>query len=253
MPRPRLRKTPHGVMPYKTHPNSAKHRTDMHSGIDDTMPVPLPTIRQFPGPAGPLEALFERPSVPARIVVVFGHPHPQYGGTMHTKVVYRAAKTFLALGCAVLRFHFRGVGTSAGSWDDGVGERDDFHAALDFAASTYPDATLWAAGFSFGAWLALTCGVRDTRVTRLLGIAPPIGRRPHGVVATSPKLTHFIHGAQDELIPLDTLRRFYETVSKPKTLTVIENANHLFDGRIAELGDAIQATFEPHLQVEVKA
>ena len=240
-------------MPYATHRDPVTDRTDMHRGVDAMMPVPFPTIRQFPGPAGPLEALFERPPVPARIVVVFGHPHPQYGGTMHTKVVHRAAKTFLGLGCAVLRFHFRGVGTSAGSWDDGVGERDDFHAALDFAASTYPDATLWAAGFSFGAWLALTCGVPDERVTRLLGIAPPIGRRSHSVVATSTKPTHFIHGAQDELIPLDALHRFYETVSTPKTLTVIENATHLFEGRIAELGDAIQETFEPHLQIEVKA
>ena len=93
----------------------------------------LATIRQFTGPAGTIEALFEHPLESPRAVMVFGHPHPLHGGTMHTKVVYRAAKTLLDLGCAVLRFNFRGVGASEGQWDNGRGEQDDFLAGLDVA------------------------------------------------------------------------------------------------------------------------
>ena len=162
---------------------------------------------------------------------------------MHTKVVYRAAKTFLALGCAVLRFNFRGVGASAGQWDEGRGERDDFQAGLDYGAAAYPDTELWAAGFSFGAWIALTCGARDPRVTQLLGIAPPAGRYDFSEVVVSTKPTHFIHGDRDELIPIARLRELYEQVSPPKTLTVIDGASHLFEGRVPEVGEAIRNTF----------
>ena len=106
--------------------------------------------------------------------VVFAHPHPLYGGTMHTKGVYRATKALAALGCAVLRFNFRGVGRSEGMFDNGVGELEDFRAALDAMAHLYPDSDAWAAGFSFGAWVALTAGALDDRVTRLIAIAPAL-------------------------------------------------------------------------------
>ena len=205
-----------------------------------------PMIRQFQGPAGLLEALFDTPEKNPRAVVVFGHPHPQYGGTMHTKVVYRAAKTFLELGCAVLRFNFRGVGASCGQWDEGRGERDDFQAGLDYGAASYPGVGLWAAGFSFGAWIALTCGVQDPRVTRLLGIAPPTGRYDFAGVAASTKPTHFIHGDRDELVPVTELREFYQRVSPPKTLSIIDGASHLFEGRVPALGEAIRNTFGVH-------
>ena len=207
-------------------------------------------IRQFQGPAGSLEALFEVPERDPRAVVVFAHPHPRHGGTMHTKVVYRAAKTFLELGCAVLRFNFRGVGASAGHWDEGRGERHDFEAALDYAASSYPGVDVWAAGFSFGAWVALICGVLDPRVTQLLGIAPPTGRYDFAEVAASEKPTHFIHGDRDELVPVTELLTFYERVSGPKTLTLIDGASHLFEGRVSEVGEAIRNTFRVHHQQE---
>ena len=203
-------------------------------------------IRQIEGPAGPLEAVFDTPEENPRAVVVFGHPHPQHGGTMHTKVVYRAAKTFLEIGCAVLRFNFRGVGASGGQWDEGRGERDDFQAGLDYGAASYHGVDLWAAGFSFGSWIALTCGVRDPRVTRLLGIAPPTGRYNFAEVAASTKPTHFIHGDRDELVPVTELRLFYERVSPPKTLTIIEGASHLFEGRVPAVSEAIRNSFGVH-------
>ncbi len=211
---------------------------------------PVATIRQFSGPAGILESLFEHPTGVPRAVMVFGHPHPQYGGTMHSKVVYRAAKTFLELGCAVLRFNFRGVGASEGQWDNGRGEQDDFRAAIDQAAATYPGVELWAGGFSFGAWMALSVGIADPRITTLLAIAPPVGRYDCTEAAASGKRIHFIHGAQDELIPVAELRAHYDNVSEPKTLTVIDGASHLFEGQVGEVGDAIRTIFSVHTEEE---
>ena len=111
-----------------------------------------------------------------RAAVVFAHPHPQMGGTMHTKVVYQAAKALARIGCAVLRFNFRGVGTSAGSFDEGHGEKDDVRAALDFMHDRYPEAPLWAAGMSFGSWVGLTVGAEDPRVSTLIGVSMPVSR-----------------------------------------------------------------------------
>src|ERR1041384_3735458 len=115
----------------------------------------MPPVHDLTGPAGRLEALLEEPSGPPKAVVVFAHPLPTHGGTMHTKAVYQGAKALARTGCAVLRFNFRGVGRSAGTWDEGRGERDDFKAAVDFMAAKYPGTELWAAGFSFGAYVAL--------------------------------------------------------------------------------------------------
>ena len=207
-------------------------------------PLVRSQIRQFPGPVGTLEALFEHPTDSPRAVMIFGHPHPLHGGTMHTKVVYRAAKTLLELGCGVLRFNFRGVGASEGRWDDGRGEQDDFVAGIELAATTYPGVELWAGGFSFGAWIALCRGIADSRITTLLAIAPPVGRYDFTAVATSQKPMHFIHGDVDELIPVAQMRAQYEEISEPKTLAVIDGANHLFDGKVAEVGDVIRARFE---------
>ena len=92
----------------------------------------------------------DKPAATPRAVVVFAHPLPTEGGTMHTKVVFQSAKALKRIGCAVLRFNFRGVGRSAGSWDEGPGEMDDFRAALDFMSGRYPGSKLWTAGMSFG-------------------------------------------------------------------------------------------------------
>src|SRR5215831_9517972 len=109
-------------------------------------------LREISGPVGRLEALLDGPETNVRAAVVFAHPHTEYGGTMHTKVVYQAAKALSRIGCAVLRFNFRGAGASAGTFDNGPGERLDFSAALNFMSDRYPGRPLWAAGMSFGAY-----------------------------------------------------------------------------------------------------
>ena len=128
---------------------------------------------------------------------------------MHTKVVYQAAKALSRIGCAVLRFNFRGAGASAGTFDNGPGEQDDFRAALDFMAAQYPGAPLWAAGMSFGSWVALTVGAEDPRVSTLIGIAPPVTRYDFGAVARSTKPKFFIQGEFDEICFLKDMRAFY--------------------------------------------
>jgi hypothetical protein len=213
-------------------------------------------VREIPGPVGRLEALLEEPPPQGginpeglvergradgvRAAVVLAHPHPQYGGTMHTKVVYQAAKALTRIGCAVLRFNFRGVGTSEGSWDDGRGELDDFRAGVAFMQTRYPNVRLWSAGMSFGAWVALTVGTEDERVSTLVGIAPPVTRFDFEKVRTSDKPKFFIQGERDELCPLKDMQEFYARAHDPKELVVIDAADHLFDGKVLEVGDAIE-------------
>jgi uncharacterized protein len=197
-------------------------------------------IREITGPEGPLEALLEQPTAAVRAAVVFAHPLPTHGGTMHTKVVFQGSKALSSIGCAVLRFNFRGVGRSAGAWDEGRGECDDFRAGVDFMAGRYPGVELWAAGFSFGAYVALTAGAQDDRVCTLIGIAPPVNRYDFSMMTKSTKPKFIIHGEADELIPLKQVREFYAQLADPKELVEIDRANHLFDGQVGEVADALE-------------
>jgi alpha/beta superfamily hydrolase len=197
-------------------------------------------IREIAGPVGPLEVLLDTPSGTPRAAVVFAHPLPTEGGTMHTKVVFQGAKALARTGCAVLRFNCRGVGRSAGAWDQGRGEKDDFRAALDFVAARYPGTEIWAAGFSFGSYIAMTVGADDDRVCALIGIAPPVDRYDYGSVKQSTKPKFIIHGEADELIPLRAVREFYAQLPEPKEFIEIDRANHLFDGQASEVGDALE-------------
>ena len=195
-------------------------------------------LREIVGPAGSLEALLDEPADTRgvnpdglvesgladgrlRAAVVFAHPHPQYGGTMHTKVVYQAAKALARIGCSVLRFNFRGAGRSAGTFDDGRGEREDFQAALEFMRERYPGAPLWAGGMSFGSWVGLTVGAADRRVQALIGIAMPIDRYDFTAIAESDTPKFFIHGERDDVCPLKPLLEFYARARDPKELIVI--------------------------------
>lgn len=202
---------------------------------------------EFTGPAGVLEGILDgarRPEgAPApKAAVVFAHPLPTEGGTMHTKAVFQGTKGLVRIGCVVLRFNFRGVGKSAGSFDAGRGEQDDFKAALDFMAQRYPGLPLWAAGFSFGSHVALETGAVDPRVSVLIGIAPPVTREHYDFANTrvSEKPKFFVQGSEDELCPVEGMWSFYGTLPEPKELVVIDGADHLFTGRAQEVGEALQ-------------
>jgi len=211
---------------------------------------------ELSGSAGRLEALLDEPT-PAGTVgadgivspghegglragVVFAHPHTEHGGTMHTKVVYQAAKALSRIGCAVLRFNFRGAGASEGHFTNGPGEIEDFRSALDAVTERYPGARLWAAGMSFGSWVAMSVGAEDSRVSTLIGIALPVARYDFGAVERSTKPKFFIHGEFDEICPLKELRAFYARAAEPKELVVIDTADHVFDGKVSDVSGAIE-------------
>jgi uncharacterized protein len=202
----------------------------------------MPMRVEFAGPAGRIEGILDGHSDAPKAAVVFAHPLPTEGGTMHTKAVFQGAKGLVRIGCAVLRFNFRGVGASQGKFDEGRGERDDFRAALDFMAARYPDAPLWAAGFSFGSNVALETGADDDRVSVLIGIAPPVSREHYDfsntLASTKPKF--FIQGSEDEICPLEALWAFYGRLHEPKELVVIDGADHLFTGQTPEVGEALE-------------
>ena len=217
-------------------------------------------LREIPGPVGRLEALLDEPPAArhvndyglleaahpggVRAAVVLCHPHPQFGGTMHTKAVYQAAKALTRIGCTVLRFNFRGVGASAGSYSDGPGEMADCLAAIDFMHDTIADAPVWCGGMSFGAWVGLTVGAEDGRVSSLIGIAPPVSRYDFEAVRLSTKPKFFIQGEFDEVCPLKEMREFYARAADPKELVVIDGADHLFDGKVSHVADAIEDLLE---------
>jgi alpha/beta superfamily hydrolase len=212
-------------------------------------------LREIEGPAGRLEALLELPASRGvtsdglaatgadggiRAAVVLGHPHPQFGGTMHTKGVYHTAKGLSRIGCAVLRFNFRGVGKSEGTWDEGRGEWDDFTAGLDVMAARFPGVPLWAGGMSFGSWVALNVGVEDPRVSALIGVASPTNKWNFEPITTSPKPKFLIHGEMDEICGFREINAFYARCAEPKELVIIDGSDHLFNGVVSEVADAVE-------------
>ena len=204
-------------------------------------------LREIRGPVGPLEAILDEPvlvgaarETAVRAACVFSHAHPLYRGTMHMKAVYQASKALARIRVPSLRFNFRGVGSSRGTHDGGPGEMDDYRAALDYMAARYPGVPLWAAGFSFGSWVAWNVGLDDPRVPVLIGIGLPVNRFDFSPVTNSPKAKFLIHGELDELISVREIRRFYAELAEPKELAVIDGADHLFDGKTSEVGEAVE-------------
>ncbi len=202
--------------------------------------MPTEFLREIAGPSGPLEARLDLPSGDVRAVAVCGHPHPLHGGTMHTKGLYQAAKGLTRVGVAALRFNFRGVGASAGTFDAGPGEKDDFRAAITFAAARFPGLPIWAAGMSFGSWIAASVGATDARISLVLLVAPAVDRYDYTPLAGAGKPVFIVHGEEDELIAAKDVRKFYGTLAEPKELVIIEDANHLFEGRTTLVGDAVE-------------
>jgi len=195
--------------------------------------------RELTGPAGRLDLKIDLPAGAPRAVAVIAHPHTQYGGTLQTRPVAYIARALTGIGVAAVRFNFRGAGTSAGTFDEGRGEQDDFRAVVDYAADRWPQVPIWAVGMSFGSWVALSAGAKDPRVTQLVAIAPPVDRYDYAAAITAGKPVFLIHGEADELISVKLVRRFYGQLSEPRELVVIEDADHMFDGRVSILAEAV--------------
>ena len=191
------------------------------------------------GPAGKLEGLLEAPEdrSPDEACLVC-HPHPQYGGTMHNKVVHRIARALRRRGSVVLRFNFRGVGRSQGDYAGGIGEIEDARAALDWLRARQPGLPYSLAGFSFGSRVILRLGCQLKDPMRLVAVGFPTNSETSYLAAcTVPKC--FITSTGDQYAHREDMEAVYATVAKPKQMIWIEGADHFFAGALDRLEEAV--------------
>jgi alpha/beta superfamily hydrolase len=194
---------------------------------------------QIPGPVGALEALVEEPE-PAGTdaFAVICHPHPLHGGTMQNKVVHTIARACQAVGMPTVRVNFRGVGASAGSYDQGQGEMQDALAVIEWGRRRWPGAALTLAGFSFGAMVSILIA-GEAKAGRLLSVAPAVGRPEFAQASLPPCPWLILQGDADELVKVDDVRAFAARFEPPPTLQILPGAEHFFHGRLVELRDHI--------------
>ena len=192
-------------------------------------------------PHGQLEAILKAPrEAPVRGVGLVLHPHPLGGGTMHNKVVFRAAAALNEAGLVTLRFNFRGVGQSTGTHDAGSGERDDARAALDYLAENYPGQEITLCGFSFGARVGMEVGLADDRVVKLISIGTPVDKYDFDFLAACRKPILFVQGEHDEYGSVVRLRELTARITAPVKLEIISGAGHFFDNQLDELKRVIR-------------
>lgn len=203
------------------------------------------------GPAGRLECFLKRPAtglVPGSAVAVVCHPHPIFGGSMHNKVVHAAAEALAGLGMPVVRFNFRGVGRSAGAHDGGRGETGDLQAVLDDIAARFPGAPILAAGYSFGAWVALRVGCADPRVAALIGIAAPVGLYDFRFLRGCDRPLALIQGEADPLAPIGLVLAFAAQLPGGGGVLPVAGAAHGFADHLEELADRVAQAVPAYLK-----
>lgn len=159
---------------------------------------------------------------------------------MHNKVVYQAAKALHRRGLPVLRFNFRGAGSSEGTHDKGRGERDDVRAALDWLADEYSGLPIVLAGFSFGSWVGLRVGCEDARVTDLIGLGIPVNDSDLSYLRECAKPKLILQGGNDRFGSRANVEKLFATLPEPKRLVIVEGVDHFFSGKLNEVGAAIE-------------
>lgn len=191
-------------------------------------------IITIPGPSGLLEAVQSTPvATPIKTVGIVCHPHPLHGGTMNNKVVHTIVKSFHDLGMTTIRFNYRGVGNSAGSYGNSAGETEDVLAVMQWVQLNFPDQPVCLAGFSFGAYVSLNAAVQQP-VKLLVSIAPPVTHVGiHDLIPACPWI--IVHGDLDELFPIQAVIDWVSAISPPPELIHIAGASHFFHGKLIEL------------------
>lgn len=199
----------------------------------------MPSQRKilFSGTAGQLEGVLHLPDAPPRAIAVVAHPLPTMGGTMDNKVVTTLARAFTELGFAALRFNFRGVGESAGSYDEGRGETLDAVAAANFMLGEFGGLPLVMSGFSFGGYVQARAAL-DMQPRKLVLVAPAVNRFEMSKV---PADTLLIHGDQDDVVELDALLQWAHPQHLP--IVAMAGAGHFFHGRLTQLRDIVKHHF----------
>jgi alpha/beta superfamily hydrolase len=197
----------------------------------------------IPASHGQLEAILKEPKGEPKGVGLVCHPHPLGGGTIHNKVVFRAAAGLLDAGLVTLRFNFRGVGASTGVHSEIEGGKQDLRDVLDFLSAEYSGQPITLAGFSFGSRVGMEIGIDDYRVVRLISIGTPVDKyEDYDFLLKVGKPILFIHGDHDEFGALENVRRLVDEVSKntDAELMVMEDSGHFFDDHLAELRETVR-------------
>ena len=211
-----------------------------HSLIENSDMYPKGNL-EIPAIHGALEAILKEPAGALRGAALVCHPHPLGGGTMHNKVVYRAATGLVEAGMITLRFNFRGVGASTGAHDNGIGEKQDVRDALTYLAENYPNQPVTFAGFSFGSRVGAETVLDDDRVTSLISIGTPVDKYDFSFLKHCRKPILFVHGDLDEFGAVENLKKIVERIeATDKQLVVFENCGHFFDEHLNELKTAVR-------------
>jgi alpha/beta superfamily hydrolase len=202
------------------------------------------------GPEGRLECRYQNGREPNAPIALMLHPHPRHGGTMNNKIVYTLYHIFAKRGFACLRFNFRGVGRSQGSFARGEGELSDAAAALDWLQAYNENASqCWIAGFSFGAWIGMQLLMRRPEITSFISIAPPANMYDFSFLAPCPSSGLFISGEKDEIVPHDSIETLVNKLRQQRGIDIdlrnIPKANHFFHKKLTalekEVGDYLDA------------
>jgi len=198
-----------------------------------------------PGPEGPLEGLWSDPGKGLTPAVIC-HPHPAHGGSMHSKVVHTIYKVLHQAGHPTLRFNFRGVGQSAGSYSGWDGEVEDVAAAAAYARERTGSGPLWLAGFSFGSWVGSIWALRDGRVERFIGLGMPVSTNIDGrtfdYLDRPPAPMLIVQGSRDQYGSREAILALAERLRTKGTVEVrfVEGADHFFTGHLTQLADALR-------------
>jgi len=199
----------------------------------------------FNGPEGRLEGRYQHSKSSNAPIALMLHPHPQHGGTMNNKVVYTLFHAFVRQGFSVLRFNFRGVGRSQGTFDRGEGELSDAASALDWL-QTYNENTqgCWIAGFSFGAWIGMQLLMRRPEIQGFVSVAPPANMYDFSFLAPCPSSGLVVQGERDDLVPETSVEKLVQKLSAQRDIDIdyriVKGANHFFTNQLDELASHVE-------------
>ncbi|HYD29329.1 MAG TPA: alpha/beta hydrolase [Azospirillaceae bacterium] len=210
------------------------------------------------GPAGRLEGRYSHGKLPNAPIALLLHPHPQHGGTMNNKVVYTLFHAFVRRGFSALRFNFRGVGRSQGTYDRGEGELSDAAAALDWLQTYNPNAGMcWIAGISFGSWIGMQLLMRRPEIDGFVSVSPPANSLDFSFLAPCPASGLIMHGKSDELVPEAAVNKLVTKLSHQKDIRIeyrqVEGANHFFHNKSEDLALNVDAYLDRALGSPIAA
>ncbi len=196
------------------------------------------------GSEGRIEGRYHHSQNDASPIAIILHPHPEHGGNMNSKPAYLLFRAFAERGFSVLRFNFRGVGKSQGIFDNGEGELTDAATALDWIQSHNPGARqVWMGGFSFGSWIGMQLMMRRPEISAFISLGTPASMFDFSFLAPCPSSGLFIHGAEDSIIPRESVEKLHKRLSHQKNIKValktIKDTDHFFTDSLASLNKVV--------------